>query len=48
MKKKWKVEYYLYNLTEKVSKAFSSEIVAVFYGLFIAKHYRFKTYIKEV
>ena len=48
LKKKWKVSYYLYNLTEMINKSFYTEIGAIFYAMFIAHKYGFKTYVKEV
>lgn len=48
MKKKWKAEYYLYNLTERVEKTFYTEIGAFLYGLYMAKCVGFRTYVKEI
>lgn len=48
MKKKWKVCYYLYNLTEWVEKQFFMEISAVLYGLYIGKILKFKCYVKPI
>lgn len=48
MEKKWRVGYYLYNLTEWVEKTFYTEIAAFLYGLYMAKCIGFRTYVKEI
>lgn len=48
MKKKWRAEYYLYNLTERVEKTFYTEFGAVLYGLYIGKHLGFRTRILSI
>lgn len=48
MEKKWKIEYYLYNLTEMETKTFFTEVGAYLYALFVSRHYGFRTYVKEI
>lgn len=48
MKKTWKIEYYMYNLTERVEKAFYTMLGAIVYGLYVGKYLGFKTYVKEL
>ena len=44
-KKHWKVEYYRYNLTERVEKWFYTELGAFLYGLYIGKKIGFRTHV---
>lgn len=46
--KHWKVEYYRYNLTEKVEKTFYTELGAVLYGLYMGKYIGFRTRITNI
>lgn len=48
MKKAWKVEYYMYNLTERIEKKFYTMLGALTYGLYVGKYLGFKTYVKEL
>jgi len=48
MKKKWKVEYYLYNLTERIERRFLTLLGAYAYALYSAKGLGFRTYVKEI
>lgn len=48
MKKNWKVEYYLYNLTERIEKHFYTEIGAVVYGLYVGKILGFRARVKVI
>jgi hypothetical protein len=46
MKKIWKVEYYMYNLTERIEKRFYTEIGALLYGLYVGKCLGFRARVK--
>ena len=45
IKRNWIVEYYLYNLTEKVEKRFFTRWGAFIYAWYIARHFGYKAYI---
>lgn len=45
MKKRYKVCYYLYNLTEMETKWFYTEFAAAVYGYWICMRYGFRTYV---
>lgn len=47
MKKRWTVEYYLYDLTERVERKFYSQFAAWVYAYWITMHWGFQTYITK-
>lgn len=47
MKRNWKVEYYLYDLTERVEKRFFTKFAAILYAWYIMQYTGVKTYIKH-
>lgn len=48
MKKKWKVGYYEYNLTEWVEKTFFTLMAAFVYAIYTGKCLGFRTYVKKI
>ena len=48
MKKRWKAEYYICNLTERVEKTFFTKWFAILYGMYIGKHVGFRTRVKKI
>lgn len=47
IEKKWKVEYYFYNLTEKAERYFYTFIGATIYAMYIAKICKFRVWVTD-
>lgn len=47
-KKTWKVEYYEYNLTNRIEKMFYTKFAALHYGKYINNRFGFRTIIRNV
>ena len=46
--KKWVVDYYLYNLTQRIEKRFYCKYIAILYGMYIGKHIGFRTRVQKI
>lgn len=48
IKKRWKVEYYRYNLTERVEECYYTEFFAALRGFWVNRRTGFKVWVKKV
>lgn len=46
--KSWVVDYYLYNLTQRIEKKFYCKYIAILYGMYMGKYIGWRTRVRKI